>query len=95
MAKEELDAPPTIKVWIGDGFEVATDYPVIKESPYLDDDQCYVMAGVGISAGKKVHKRIWELGYIPVWDENPQSYDDPLHRNKKIVIIKPKRANEV
>ncbi len=72
-AKELLyDGPPLIKVWIGkNDWMPKTDYPLIRESSYLDKDMCYVVAGLGVIAGKNAYKKLWDIGYIAVWDENP------------------------
>ncbi len=76
--KEELNGPPLIKVWVGPDnggltplHSHLTDYPLIRESSYLDEDMCFIVAGIGVVAGKEANKKLWEIGCIAIWDENP------------------------
>ena len=69
---EEINGPPLIPVWVGpDDWIKKTDYPLIREDPYIDEDICYIVAGVGVIAGKEANKRLWEIGYMAVWSEEP------------------------
>ena len=75
-AKKELqaslDSPPLIEVWRGDqDWMRKTDYPLIREDKNIPEDDYYIVAGVGVIAGKKANQRLWELGYMAVWSENP------------------------
>ena len=48
--------------------EPQSEYPMIKECEYIGDDDCYIVAGVGVIAGRKANEAIWDIGYLAVWE---------------------------
>ncbi len=77
--KEELyDGPPLIKVWVGPkrgGFNLInkqlSDHPLIYENSCIDTNMIYLVAGVGVICGSNAYQRIWEIGYLAIWVEDP------------------------
>jgi hypothetical protein len=55
----------------------SSEYPSIKYSDLLNDEDCYVMTGFGVVCGKSAYDKIWEYGYIAVWtgEEPEMSFD--------------------
>jgi hypothetical protein len=68
--KEKLTQPPTIEVPRGDMFPMwsQSEYPNIIFNELLGDEDCYIMAGSGVVCGKSAYDKIWEYGYIAIWD---------------------------
>ena len=72
--KEELNEPPIIEVWIGDKWMQTlplTEYPLIRENPNIDKDEIFILAGSGVFAGVDAYKKLWEIGYLAIWVEDP------------------------
>ena len=65
-AFNECFGPPIIEVWVGDptiSIMPLSEYPNIIKSDLIDSDMLYIMAGVGVVAGKNVDELLWEEGF--------------------------------
>lgn len=75
--KEDLyDGPPLIKVWVGERcsrINPLTDYPTIQENSLIPTNYIYLLAGVGVICGVNAYEKIWEIGFLAIWDENPHN----------------------
>lgn len=64
--------PKIIEVWKGDNTLLPRPkYPQIHKDELIDKDTFYLVAGVGVVAGKRAFSRLKELKYVPVWSDEP------------------------
>lgn len=67
--------PPLIRVWVGNDStwnKALTDYPLIREDPFLcKPDDYFILAGIGVICGSNAYKRIWDIGFLAIWVEDP------------------------
>lgn len=64
-----------IEVWKGDNTMFPRrKYPVIHEVAAFDEDTCYIIAGGGVAAGKKVFAALKAMNCVAVWVDDPPDY---------------------
>ena len=74
---EESKLFVTIDVWKGDSSLIKRGpFPKLHKSDYVEEDKAFIMAGVGIIAGKKAYDFLDEVGVILQWSDTHIPLED-------------------
>ena len=82
----------TLKIWKGEGIDMSssglglklkpyvfTDKPTLTTSNLLEDHVAFIVAGVGIAAGKEAYKALQEHNIPLEWSDESISLEEQLN----------------
>ena len=69
---------PTLYIWKGDSIFNLSERPQLINCKYLDEDDAYFVAGIGIASGKNAYFKILKMNIQLLWSDNYIDLEEQL-----------------